>query len=70
MIYLAFGGGIVVGCIITGLYIYNHSGLGYFKLAPYDEDDTGFYAINITIEPTENLLKKNLIVLKRDSSQK
>ena len=70
MIYLVFLGGVVVGLITARSVIRRVSGFGYFKLEPYDEDDTGFYRINVSIAPGLNLLKKDYIILRKDHSQK
>ena len=70
MIYLAFLGGVIAGLIITRLIFRRISGFGYFYLEPYDDDNTGFYKINMAIKPNQNLLKKDYIILEKDHSQK
>ena len=70
MLFLVFLGGVLLGSITTHILSDLKSGYGYFKIEPYDEEDTGFYKVNVCITPNQNLLKKNKIVLYKDSSQK
>lgn len=42
---------------------------GYFKLAPYDEDNTGFYKVNIRIDPDQDLLTKHYILLEKETHE-
>lgn len=72
MIYLVlvFLGGVFTGLGLASLFFSLKSGHGYFKLEPYDEDDTGFYRINIRLYSNQNLLKKKYIILEKDNSQK
>ena len=69
MIYLVFLGGIVLGTIITRIFIDFRTAHGYFKLEPYDDDDTGFYKINIRIPGETDLLHNDRIILTKDHSQ-
>lgn len=70
MEYLIFLGGVVLGTIITLIFQHFRTAMGYFKLEPYDEDDTGFYKINIRIPDRTNLLHTDKIILRKEKSQK
>ena len=45
---------------------------GEFIITPYDEDNTGFYTVNVRVDTNDNLLKKRRVVLsiKKNNSQK
>ena len=68
--FLAYLGGVVVGVIVTLIFQYLRTAHGYFKLEPYDEDDTGFYKVNIRIPSEANLLHTDKIILHKEESQK
>lgn len=71
MLYLiVFAGGVAVGAIITEILVYHNTTHGYFKLEPYDDDNTGFYKVNIRIPSNVDLLKKDRIILNKEYSQK
>lgn len=70
MLYLVFLGGVVLGSIITQILVHYRTAHGYFKLEPYDDDDTGFYKINIRIPGEIDLLEKDKIILAKEHSQK
>lgn len=72
MIYLAFLGGVIFGTIVTRILIDIKSANGYFKVEPYKNDDTvdGLYSINMRLDPDQNLLKKNIIILHKEHSLK
>lgn len=70
MFYLVFLGGVFTGLGLVSIFFGLKSGFGDFKLEPYDEDDTGFYRINIKLHSNQNLLKKKYIILEKDNSQK
>ena len=63
--------GMAFGIILTIIFRRFKTAIGYFKLEPYDEDDTGFYKINIRIpgESNERLLHANKIILHKEKSQ-
>ena len=69
---IVFTIGIFVGCIVTHLLFNMTSGHGEFIITPYDEDNTGFYTVNVRVDTNEDLLKKRRIVLsiKKNNSQK
>lgn len=69
MYYLIFLGGVILGGILTNALFYMKCGRGYFTVIPYDEDDTGFYKVNIRIPSEQNLLKKDRIILAKENSQ-
>lgn len=70
MEYLVFLGGVVLGTIITLVFQHFRTALGYFKVEPYDEDDTGYYKVNIRIVDKTNLLHTDKIILHKEKSQK
>ncbi len=69
MYYLIFLGGVILGSILTNALFCMKCGRGYFKLVPYDEDNTGFYKVNIRIPSDQDLLKKDKIILAKENSQ-
>ena len=62
--------GVVIGVLLTLLFFYRKSGYGYFIIESYDDDETGFYKINIRIPTQDKLLKKKQIILYKEDSQK
>lgn len=70
MVFLFFLGGVAFGTIITRIVLDLRTSHGHFYLEPADEDDTGFYKVNISITPNQNLLKKKYIILEKDNSPK
>ena len=69
---IVFAIGVLVGCIVTRLLFNMTSGHGEFIITPYDEDNTGFYTVNVRVDTNDNLLKKRRVVLsiKKNNSQK
>lgn len=70
MLYLVFLGGVALGAIVTEILVYHRTAHGYFKIEPYDDDDTGFYKVNIRIPGEIDLLKKDRVILNKEYSQK
>lgn len=74
MLYLVFLGGVVLGTILTRIYMDWRSGSGYFSIVPYRDNDTtiddGFYRVNVSLRKGDNLLKKKYIILTKDDSLK
>lgn len=71
MIYLVFLGGVIFGTLITRFLTDRVNGKGYFKLEPFDDDDTGCYKVNVRLKANQDLLKvKRIILNKEDLSQK
>ena len=70
MEYLVFLGGVVLGIVVTLVFQHFRTTLGYFKVEPYDEDDTGYYKVNIRIVDKTNLLHTDRIILRKEKSQK
>lgn len=70
MVCLVFLGGVVLGVILNRILIDFRTARGHFYIEPYDEDDTGFYRINISVTPNQDLINKNYIFLQKDTSQK
>lgn len=69
MLYLfVFLGGVVIGIIISKIGVRRSSAYGHFKIEPYDEDNTGFYKINMEVTPNQDLLKKDYIILEKINS--
>lgn len=64
--------GITLGWVLSSLYSNRYTSNGYFSIEPYDEDDTGFYCVNMRIPPEEqtDLMHKKRLVLHREYSQK
>ncbi len=69
---IVFTIGIFVGCIVTHLLFNMTSGHGKFIITPYDEDNTGFYTVNVRVDTNDDLLKKRRVILsiKKNNSQK
>lgn len=59
-------GGILLGILIDQTKMHN-AAKGYFRLEPYDDDNTGYYKINMIIPPDQDLLHKDIIILRKDS---
>ena len=69
MLYLfVFLGGVVIGIIVSKIGVQRSSAYGNFKIEPYDEDNTGFYKINMEVTPNQDLLKKDFIILEKINS--
>lgn len=62
--------GLIIGFIVSRVCVSHLSAFGSFRLEPYDNEDIGFYKVNMMIVPNQNLLKKDYIILKKDNSQK
>lgn len=74
MLYLVFLGGVVLGTILTRIYMDWRSGSGYFSIVPYRDSDVGisdgFYRVNVGLRKGDDLLKKKYIILTKNDSQK
>ena len=70
MEYLVFLGGVVLGVAFTLIFQHFRTAPGYFKVEPYDEDNTGYYKVNIRIVDKTNLLHTDKIILHKEKSQK
>lgn len=72
MALLIFTIGIVLGWVLSSLYSIKHTSNGYFTIEPYDEEETGFYRVNmrIPIEEQTDLIHKERLILYRECSQK
>ncbi len=72
MLVLVLIVGVAIGWMLADLFFNRKTTSGYFTIEPYDEDDTGFYCVNMRIPPEnqDNLLDKKRIVLYREHSQK
>lgn len=72
MTLLIFTIGIVLGWVLSSLYSIKHTSNGYFTIEPYDEEETGFYRVNmrIPIEEQTDLMYKERLILYREYSQK
>ena len=70
--YLILLIGVALGVVLTLLFFYHKSGYGYFTVVPYDDEDTGFYNINVRIPTQGDLSKKKRIIIYKEeqSSQK
>lgn len=69
---LIFTIGIILGWVLSSLYSIKHTSNGYFTIEPYDEEETGFYRVNmrIPIEEQTDLIHKERLILYREYSQK
>ena len=63
-----FLGGMLVGAIILTVVLAIRSGIGYFKVDPVEPDE-GTYSVNVRLEANQNLLKKKIILLYRESQK-
>lgn len=72
MVYLAFLGGVALGTILTRIFMDLRSAHGHFKVEPYVDEDgvEGLYSVNVRLVPDQNLLKKDILILHKDNSQK
>lgn len=72
MALLIFIIGITIGWVLSSLYSIKHTSNGYFTIEPYDEEETGFYRVNmrIPIEEQTDLIHKERLILYREYSQK
>lgn len=69
MIRLAiFFSGVLIGMLLTLVAFAIQSGVGYFKVDPVEPDE-GTYSVNVRLEANQNLLKKKMIVLRRESQK-
>ena len=72
MTLFIFSIGIVLGWVLSSLYSIKPTCNGYFTIEPYDEEETGFYRVNmrIPIEEQTDLIHKERLILYREYSQK
>lgn len=63
-----FLGGMLAGAIVLTVVLATQSGIGYFKVVPVEPDE-GTYSVNVRLEANQNLLKKNFILLRRESQK-
>ena len=63
-----FLGGMLVGAVVLTVVLAIQSGVGYFKVDPVEPDE-GTYSVNVRLEANQNLLKKNFILLRRESQK-
>ena len=72
MTLLIFTIGIVLGWVLSSLYSIKHTSNGYFTIEPYDEEETGFYRVNmrIPIEEQTDLIHKERLILYREDVYK
>ena len=63
-----FLGGMLAGAIVLTVMLATQSGIGYFKVDPVEPDE-GTYSVNVRLEANQNLLKKNFILLHRESQK-
>ena len=69
MIHLViFLGGMLVGAVVLTVALAIQSGIGYVKVNPVEPDE-GTYSVNVRLEANQNLLKKNFILLHRESQK-
>ena len=61
-----FAIGILSGSAVTLIILGIQSGVGYFKVDPVEPDE-GTYSVNVRLEANQNLLKKKMILLHRES---
>lgn len=65
---LIFAIGILSGSAVTLIILGIQSGVGYFKVDPVEPDE-GTYSVNVRLEANQNLLKKKIILLYRESQK-
>ena len=65
---LIFLGGMLVGAVVLTVVLAIQSGIGYFKVEPVEPDE-GTYSVKVRLEANQNLLKKNFILLHRESQK-
>lgn len=63
-----FLGGMLAGAVVLTVVLATQSGIGYFKVDPVEPDE-GTYSVNVRLEANQNLLKKNFILLHRESQK-
>ena len=68
MNFLIFVIGVLGGSAVTLIILGIQSGVGYFKVDPVEPDE-GTYSVNVRLEANQNLLKKNFILLHRESQK-
>ena len=68
VIMVTFLGGMLVGAIVLTICLAIQSGIGYFKVDPVEPDE-GTYSVNVRLEANQNLLKKKIILLYRESQK-
>lgn len=70
ILFLIIGG--ILGWFANSLFMKKQTFNGYFLIEPYDDDDTGFYRVNMRIPPSEQaeLMNKKRLILYREYSQK
>ena len=68
VIMVTFLGGMLVGAVVLTVVLAIQSGIGYFKVDPVEPDE-GTYSVNVRLEANQNLLKKNFILLRRESQK-
>ena len=65
---LIFAIGVLGGSAVTLIVLGIQSGVGYFKVDPVEPDE-GTYSVNVRLEANQNLLKKKIILLYRESQK-
>ena len=65
---LIFAIGLLGGSAVTLIILGIQSGVGYFKIDPVEPDE-GTYSVNVRLEANQNLLKKKIILLYRESQK-
>ena len=65
---LIFAIGVLGGSAVTLIILGIQSGVGYFKVDPVEPDE-GTYSVNVRLEANQNLLKKKIILLYRESQK-
>ena len=65
---LIFAVGVLGGSAVTLIVLGIQSGVGYFKVDPVEPDE-GTYSVNVRLEANQNLLKKKIILLYRESQK-
>ena len=65
---LIFAVGVLGGSAVTLIVLGIQSGVGYFKIDPVEPDE-GTYSVNVRLEANQNLLKKKIILLYRESQK-
>ena len=65
---LIFAIGVLDGSAVSLIILGIQSGVGYFKIDPVEPDE-GTYSVNVRLEANQNLLKKKIILLYRESQK-
>lgn len=70
ILFLLIGG--ILGWLVSMWFTQKRTASGYFSIEPYDDDNTGFYRVNMRIPPSEQaeLMNKKRLILYREYSQK